>query len=389
MQKIEITVILIIQTMNTFCKFIIQYRPWIPCENNNSIQYLSNEDFCFSADTLDIRFFKNDAAMISYISDIYARSIYQKYESSLKDLNPILPDIDFIYCAFVKEDITRFCYFEHIDLINIGITKFAIKSISLEDEGFIYDENDIIIIDLLNLPNYEREVIENYIWNMCIDAVVNKLRKMTTFNIEKRHIDGTSCYVLKSNGRISQINTIYQLQMYIERHHYYDLFLIGKLLKSNITIPRKLINLPIEELPRFVDINVMLWKINGNPEYVRAKDFYQLEKVRFQIIINSDMSISLVRYPKDIELIINKQIQILDEHKAFTHYKNYLVVAEKFIALFEYLHKNHIQSCIGEIDRILEDSETNLLKRQLEVFYKENNISLLSWNGAKFIRLKN
>ncbi len=378
--------------MNSFSKFVINYRLWIPWESVYAIQVISeipNED---EESSLDITFFKNDEEMIGYISKELALYIYQKHEKSLKDLKPTLPNIDLLYRAWEPKIMERFHFFEHVDLSLIGLNKIVVPCVSCEDEtGYSYDENEFLIINLCDLTNYDRMIIENYIWNMCVDAVVVLLKQKTTFNIEKRYIDGVSSYALMSSGKISQIHSSYQLQMYVERHHFKDLFLIdGYLLESDIIIPRALIQLSIDDLPRYVSFNVVLWKINGDINYVNPKDFYQLESIRFQIIINADMSISLVPHPKDLEMIIHKQIKILDNCNAFTHHNHHIVVPEKFFALFDYLHKNQIKTIFGEIDRILDDSETYQIKKELGVFnIRRIDIRLTTWWGAKYIRLKN
>ena len=228
--------------MNSFSKFVIYYRPWIPWESVYAIQVISdlpNEDEDSSS---DITFFKNDEEMIGYISKELARYIYQKYEKSLKDLKPTLPKIDLLYRAWESKIMERFLFFEHVDLDLIGLKKIVVPCVSCEDEmGYSYNENEYLIINLCDLTNYDRMIIENFIWNMCVDSVVVLLKQKTTFNIEKRYIDGASSYAIMSSGKISQIHSSYQLQMYVERHHFKDLFLIdGNLLESNIiTVPLK------------------------------------------------------------------------------------------------------------------------------------------------------
>lgn len=381
--------------MNSLFDFIIDYRPWIPLKNYNTIRVFhvhSNEDF---QAPLDTPIFKNDEELYSYMSEKLTNYIFQEYKYCLEDLKPILPEIDFTYRAWEKETIGNNIFFNHIELERIGFTKFAIygnSTNSNSDEfGVSYGKNDVLVVDLSYIPNYERMVIENFIWEMCVDEVINKLRKITSFNIDKVLVEGAPSFCLYSNYKIAQINTINQLQMYVERHCYNDLFLVEKLLKSKITIQRSLINFPLEELPRYVDINVMLWKINGNPDYVEPKEFYQLEKIRFQLVINADMSISLIPHPKDMEMIILKQISILDSKDAFTHYQNYLVFSDTFLPLFEYLYNNKLASNFGEIDKFLEDtdSETKQLKYDMENYYAERGIYFMDWWGACFIKLKN
>ena len=338
----------------TFFDFIFSYRPSIPNVRasisikrgiGQKIRDLNeNESNLFS----DYIIFNNDTEIFDYLSTKIA-NYYFENEVCLKDLDSILPKEDYEATA-EPDSFIDIIYLKHVNLSLVGINKFGVFGNHYEtDYNDVYDEDDLLLINMDIIPYYERMVIESFIWNNCIDNVIEKLSKLTTFKLQKHKIEGVPCYVILTTGKIAQINSFHQLKMYVERFYYDDLRILGGLLKGNIKIDSAYINIPLGELPHFIELNVMLERLWIEvEEHVSHKKNFILAKVRFQTIINPDKSISLIPYPIDVERIIYEQI-LYWKRRGYIYY-NYdefdtydeLIVPDKIIHLFKYLKNNNL-----------------------------------------------
>ena len=129
---------------------------------------------------------------------------------------------------------------------------------------------------------------------------------------------------------------------------YGELQLLKNLVKNKITIESSYINMPYEELPHFVEFNVFLEKcrLEDLPVTYENEDLYKLEKVKFQVVVNSDKSVSLIPYPLDVERIISIQANMWRKYNEDYGYDSELVPNE-IIHLFEYIRDNHLTLSYG------------------------------------------
>lgn len=339
----------------TFFDFIFSYWPSIPNVSANlSIKrgigrkirgFNENESNLFS----DYLIFNNDTEIFDYISTEISKYYFQN-EICLKDLDSILPKEDYEATA-EPDSFIDIKYLKHVNLSDIGINKFGVFGNHYEtDYNDVYDEDDLLLINMDKIPYFERMVIESFIWNNCIDNIIEKLSKLTTFKIKKHKIDGVPCYVILTTGKIAQINSLHQLKMYVERFHYDDLKVLGDLLKGKIKIDSSYINIPFDEIPHYLELNVILeryWEETIQIQ-VETKDLYKLEKIRFQVIINPDKSISLIPYPIDVERIIALQIRFWQKYNYIEDYGlDADLVPNKIIHLYEYLKDNNLPLIYG------------------------------------------
>lgn len=336
----------------TFFDFILDFWDNIPNDNFDNLSIITSSDKDIKEtfkNEPDMVCFNSNDEMIKYLSPKLADYCYEN-ESVIEDLPSTLnnfPESLFLYNDIPEE--WDHVGLKHVCLDQIGIIKFAVRgNAKIINRLSEFSEENVLIIRYSKIPIFERMLIDNYIWNMCIDEIIRILKNRTMFNIEKCYIEGGVGYVIKSSSKISQLNNIHQLKMYVERFFYGELQLLRNLVKNKITIESSYINMPYEELPHFVDFNVFLEKcrLEDLPVTYENEDLYKLEKVKFQVVVNPDKSVSLIPYPLDVERIISIQANMWRKYNEDYGYDSELVPNE-IIHLFEYIRDNHLTLSYG------------------------------------------
>lgn len=311
--------------------------------------------------------FKNDEDFSNFISSRLAEYIYSN-DFFLKDKPSIIKDIDNPY-PYGCYDYPH--YLKYTSLSDIMISWFA-----------LYEDNEFLVVDYENIPIYERSVIDFFIWNYCVDKIVDKLSKLTAFCIYKKQVKGVPYDILYTDFKVTQINNVSQIKMYVERNDYEKLRIFGNLLKVPIELDGKVMNIPRKDLPPFVELLIILEK---KPKYSQYgwNGSLVFEKIRFQIIPNPNGSVSLKPYSVDIEDLIKKLLVFWDS--VIISDEDVLLIPDKMKPIFDYLLINNIPTEYGVVKKVYEKEKSLEIARNTDKHrYEECYDDLISYYNYVF-----
>lgn len=305
------------------------------------------------SDDKDIIIYNSEYGFIDNISQMIAHKLYETDEF-LQDTPPVnAANWEWAqYCSISSYFGMGLNYWvlPHITLSDIGIKKFIIKG--CENPTIVYYSH---------MSDYERMIFDSFIYDVCAYKIIEYLSKLTCYKISKRKIDGLPGCIIVQEDKIAQINSLDQLKMYIYRYEIEKLNIFDTLLDCEIEIPSNLLNIKLEEFPRFVEVGIVLEEIWGN-EYIDTT--YIDDNIRFQVIINTDKNLVLKPFPLDLERIIKRQFNLWGNY--METYSNYRFIPSPLQKMATYLMKNKIKASFGYIERVLDYQESYEIATQID-----------------------
>ena len=346
------------------------------CHYNFPIPYdgkcnFSPFEYTQLSDDNDIFIYNSEYEFVDEISQAIANKLYDTVEL-LKDVPPTTDEIwevrgnrGFYF------DCDNYFNLPHITLSDLGIDTFVIKG--HEDPSVVYYSR---------MSNYDKMVIDSFIYDACAEKIIEYLSKLSCFKVSKRKVEGIPGCILAEEDELVHINSLNQLRTYIDWFERKNLDLFDTLLDCKIVVPSNLINMEFEDIPRFVEVGIKLHKTWCAPGYRDEIDgFYINDNIRLQVIVNPDKSLLLQPFPLDMERVIKRQFDLWKEY-TYDRHDNYWFIPLPLRNMAIYLMKNRIKSQFGIIDRVLDGKESYDLACEIDNEEYENcfigNIQMFS-----------